>query len=310
MIREKQFEQDTKGFIFDIKKYAIHDGPGIRTTVFFKGCPLRCCWCHNPESWNQYPEIGLRRGRCIRCGQCVKVCEHGAIVLTENMPAIEENKCRVCGECVSACIVGAREIIGRQVTAREVMCEVERDVIFYDQSGGGVTFSGGEPLMQPEFLLALLNRCQVQRIHTAVDTSCYAEPNVVETLGEKTDLFLCDVKHMNSEMHERFTGVKNDLILDNIKRLSKADKEIIIRIPLIPGFNDDPTNIEATGEFAASLSGVSKIDILPYNRGGQEKSARLTAGIKLIQFEAPDEGIVDTIANSLNKYGFEVRIGG
>ena len=164
--------------------------------------------------------------------------------------------------------------------------------------------------MQPEFLLALLNRCQVQRIHTAVDTSCYAEPNVVETLGEKTDLFLCDVKHMNSEMHERFTGVKNDLILDNIRRLSKADKEIIIRIPLIPGFNDDPTNIEATGEFAASLPGVSRIDILPYNRGGQEKSARLTAGIEPMQIQTPDEEEMSSIAERLKKYGFEVKIGG
>ena len=305
-----QSELQITGFVFDIKKYAIHDGPGIRTTVFFKGCPLQCQWCQNPESWKREPELGLRTGRCVRCGQCAEVCTRQAITFTEDQPVTDVNICNLCGECVDACMAGAREIIGQEMTVGDVMIEIEKDVVFYDQSGGGVTFSGGEPLMQPEFLLALLNQCQTQGIHTAVDTSCYAEPQILERVGEKTDLFLCDIKHMDSDIHKRFTGVENNLILDNIKRLSQAGKEIIIRIPVIPDFNDDQTNIEATGKFAASLPSVSGIDILPYNRGGTEKSARLSAGTKLMKTETPDEEKMNSIAQTLNNYGFEVKTGG
>ena len=220
------------------------------------------------------------------------------------------DKCKLCGRCVDACMARAREIIGRQMTVSEVMFEVEKDIIFYDQSGGGVTFSGGEPLMQPEFLLAVLNQCQPKQIHTAVDTSCYAEPKIIEMVSERTDLFLCDLKHMDNEIHERFTGVGNTLILDNIRRLSEAGKEIVIRMPVIPGFNDEKANIEATGKFTASLPGVIRVDILPFNRGGKEKSARLTAQSKLMQVKTPNEEEMNSIAKNLSKYGFEVKIGG
>jgi pyruvate formate lyase activating enzyme len=196
------------------------------------------------------------------------------------------------------------------MTVDEVMAEVEKDIIFYDQSGGGVTFSGGEPLMQPEFLLALLERCREREIHTAVDTSCYAEPKIVEMVSERTDLLLCDIKHMDNEIHERLTGVGNTLILDNVRRLSEAGKEIIIRMPVIPGFNDEKANIEATGEFTASLPGVIRVDILPFNRGGKEKSARLTAQSEPMQVETPSEDEMSSIAKELSKYGFEVKIGG
>jgi len=207
-------------------------------------------------------------------------------------------------------MAGAREIIGRVMTVSEVMVEVEQDIIFYDQSDGGVTFSGGEPLMQPEFLLAVLRQCQAQQIHTAVDTSCYAEPKIIEMVSERTDLFLCDLKHMDNEIHERFTGVGNKLILDNIRRLSGAGKEIIIRMPVIPGFNDEKANIEATGKFTASLPGVIRIDILPFNRGGKEKSARLSNENIPIQVKTPSEEEMNSIAKNLSKYGFEVKIGG
>jgi pyruvate formate lyase activating enzyme len=310
MILREQSSRHTKGFVFDIKRYAIHDGPGIRTTVFFKGCPLQCRWCHNPESRKPGPEQGLRMGRCIRCGRCVEVCPSGAIRLVENRPVTDTGKCKLCGECVDACLAGAREIIGKAMTVGEVMIEVEKDVIFYDESGGGVTFSGGEPLMQPDFLLGLLDQCKAQRIHTAVDTSCYAEPEILERIGEKADLFLCDLKHMDGGVHERFTGVGNRLILQNVECLSKMGKEIVIRIPVIPGFNDDHANIEAVGEFVASLPGASRIDILPYNRGGQEKSARLTDGIEPMQTQTPNEAKMNSIAENLRKYGFEVKIGG
>ena len=303
-------ESETNGLVFDIKKYAIHDGPGIRTTVFFKGCPLNCLWCHNPESRQDRAELGFRKNRCIGCGQCAEACPREAISLVENHPVTDVEKCVLCGRCVDVCIAGAREIIGHRMTVSEVMAEVERDVIFYDQSGGGVTFSGGEPLMQPDFLVALLNRCRALNIHTAVDTSCYAEPDVIKSVAEKTDLFLCDIKHIDNEMHERFTGVGNKLILDNIKLISQAGKKIIIRVPVIPGFNDDPANIEATGEFAASIAGVGRIDLLPFNRGGIEKSARLTRETNSMQIETPDDDKMSEIADNLSKYVFEVNIGG
>ena len=298
------------GFIFDIKKYAIHDGPGIRTTVFFKGCPLQCQWCQDPESWKKEPELGLRTGRCVRCGRCVEVCTHQAITMIDDLPSTDPSKCSLCGECVDACTTGAREIIGQKISVGQVMTEIEKDAVFYEQSGGGVTFSGGEPLMQPVFLLMLLIQCQLQRIHTAVDTSCYVKPDFLGKISEKTDLFLCDIKHMDSDMHKRFTGVENNLILDNIKRLSEAGKEIIIRIPIISGFNDDKANIEATAKFTSSLSNISRIDILPYNRGGIEKSARLSSDFKLMQAETPNDDKICSIAEILKKYGFEVKTGG
>lgn len=310
IFENKGTETGIKGLVFDIKKYAIHDGPGIRTTVFFKGCPLECQWCHNPESWKTYPEHGFRKNRCIACNQCVENCPEQAITIINDNPVTDMNKCKLCGRCVDTCITCAREIIGREMSVGEVMAEVEQDVIFYDESGGGVTFSGGEPLMQPEFLLALLNKCQNKWIHTAVDTSCYAEKKVIEAVGEKANLFLCDIKHMDSEIHERFTSVGNNLILDNIRFLSEVGKEIIIRIPVIPGFNDDKVNIEATGKFAASLSGISRVDILPFNRGGKEKSARLMAQSEYLHAEIPDEEQMNSIAENLSKYRFEVKIGG
>ena len=303
-------ELETNGLVFDIKKYAVHDGPGIRTTVFFKGCPLRCLWCHNPESWRDRIELGFRKSRCVGCGKCAEACPHEAISIVENRPVTDAKKCILCGRCVDICITGARQIIGQRITVGEIMAEVEKDVIFYDQSGGGVTFSGGEPLMQPDFLLALLNQCRALNIHTAVDTSCYAEPTIAKSVAERADLFLCDIKHMDNEIHERFTGVGNNLILDNIRLISHAGKKIVIRIPIIPGFNDDSANIEATGEFASSLQGVGRIDLLPFNRGGIEKSTRLTGGIESMQIETPDEEQMSLIAESLSKYVFEVNIGG
>jgi pyruvate formate lyase activating enzyme len=252
----------------------------------------------------------LRTSRCTKCGQCVQLCSQNAVSLNGGLPKTDPEKCTLCGECIEPCPGGAREIIGSKTTVGEVMAEIERDVIFYDESGGGVTFSGGEPLAQPKFLLALLNQCHNKGIHTAVDTSCYVQSDILDMIREKTDLFLVDIKHMNSEAHRQFTGVDNSLILDNIRQLSEQGRRIVIRIPIIPGFNDDDANIEATAGFAASLSGVEKIDILPYNRGGNEKSTRLAKAAKIMTAETPSTREMNAIADRLVGYGFKVKIGG
>ena len=301
---------DLKGTMFDIKKYAIHDGPGIRTTVFFKGCPLTCSWCHNPESWKPDPEPGWRRNRCIRCGQCKDICPSQAITLSDNGPITDTDRCTVCGECVPNCVRDAREIIGRQWSVPELMDEIRKDVIFYDESEGGVTFSGGEPLMQPEFLLAVLDQCRSESIHTAIDTTCYAEPDILTRCADRTDLFLCDIKHMDSGKHREYTGVDNILILDNITRLAKMGKKIIIRLPIVPGLNNDIINIENTAEYVAILNGIRQIDLLPYNRGGVEKSSRLVARAPLMEAKSLPQEAMDLIANKFIEYGFAVKIGG
>lgn len=216
----------------------------------------------------------------------------------------------MCGACVTACMAGAREIIGHRATVADCLAEVRKDVIFYDQSGGGVTFSGGEPLMQPEFLLALLEACRSEDIRTAVDTTCYAPAQVVQRVAQAADLFLCDIKHMNCERHEQYTGVGNGQILENISMLARTGRKVIVRVPIIPGFNDDRANIEATARFVQGLKAVHRIDILPYNCGGLEKAVRLTGKIDLMQAQAPSDGTMDEIAESLRGHGFEVKIGG
>ncbi len=298
------------GWVFDVKRYAIHDGPGIRTTVFFKGCPLRCRWCHNPESWKAAPEMSLRLSRCVRCGRCVELCPQSAVSILENGPATDPERCTLCGACVAGCVAGAREIIGQKMTVADVMAQVKKDTIFYDQSGGGVTFSGGEPLMQPEFLLALLAACRTDGIRAAVDTTCHAEPELVQGVGGTADLLLCDIKHMDGGLHQQFTGVGNERILSNIRMLSTIAREIHIRIPIIPGFNSDRGNIEQTARFVQSLKTVRRVDILPYNRGGLEKAVRLAGGVDLMQAQTPSDDTMSQIAETLRGYGFEVKLGG
>lgn len=298
------------GVVFNIMRFAVNDGPGIRTTVFLKGCPLRCLWCHNPESILPGPELFIRTDRCIRCGACLEVCEHGAIRGGEDAFMTVRELCTRCGHCVDACWADARELVGREMTTEEVLEAISRDTVFHDESGGGVTFSGGEPLLQHEFLLSVLQGCRARGIHTAVDTSGYAAPAVLDAVAEVADLFLYDVKLFDEKRHRRFTGVSNRLILENLRRLSARGAAVIVRIPLIPGINDDEGNIREIGEFVASLGGISEIDVLPYHDTGLAKYDRLGRVYGLQDVARPTPARVEEIAAVLQEHVATVSVGG
>ncbi len=294
------------GLIFDIKKYAIHDGPGIRTTVFFKGCPLTCFWCHNPEGKSREPEFMWWKERCIHCKTCQDVCPKGAISFSDKF-LLDENKCDLCRTCLTACHSQALELIGKEMTVADVMKEIQKDTIFYDESKGGVTFSGGEPLMQPDFLYTLLKSCRNQGIHTAVDTCGYAPPDVLLKISQYTDLFLYDIKVIDDEIHKKAAGVSNRLILENLRKLLHNKKKVIVRFPLIPGVNDTEKDILELGEFVSSIH-VEEISVLPYHKAGVEKGNRL--GKSVFGIDPPSAEAVDDVVKKLKRFKLKVKPGG
>jgi len=260
--------------VFDIRRFSVHDGPGIRTTVFLKGCPLRCGWCHNPEGLAAGPELVWRAERCVRCGTCLTVCPEGALRWDGGTPGVDAGRCSLCGDCAAACYADAREVVGRAMTASALLAEVERDRVFYEESGGGVTFSGGEPLAQPEFLGALLAGCRARGLHAALDTSGEAPWEVVDRVRGAVDLFLYDLKLVDDTRHRRATGVSNARILANLAALAGHGHAIVLRVPLVPGVTDDDQNVGAIGALAASL-GIAEVVVLPFHRLGAAKYARL-----------------------------------
>lgn len=264
------------GVIFDIKHFAVHDGPGIRTTVFFKGCPLSCWWCHNPESINSEPE---------------KI-----IAVITSFTGIGKK----CG----------KDIVGREVTVTEIMQEIMKDVIFYDESGGGVTLSGGEALIQPDFLLSLLMKCKENNIHTCLDTSGYAPKQTFSKILNYVDLFLYDLKLINDDAHKKFTGVSNESIIQNLNYLCESNKQIIIRIPIIPNITDTDVNISQIAEHIANLDYIQRVDILPYNQMGEDKYMRMEKQYLLNNVNPPSEERMFQIREKLESYGFKVKIGG
>jgi pyruvate formate lyase activating enzyme len=299
----------SEGIIFDIKKYSIHDGPGIRTTVFFKGCPLHCPWCHNPEGQSSKPEIMVRSYRCLKdCTECLSVCEERALTKVDQALIIDREKCDACGKCVKVCSSEAIVTVGRKMNAQEVMQEVEKDMIFHDDSGGGVTFSGGEPLLQSDFLSALLIQAKEKKIHITVDTCGYASSATLDKISDKVDLFLYDVKMIDDQKHKKFTGKSNKLVLRNLKTLAQKGKKVIVRIPLIPGVNDDEENIQKTAKFIQSLKNIKHISLLPYHKLGQDKHKRLSKK-KFQDFNLPRQKDIGWIKKKLEDYGFIVTIG-
>lgn len=302
----------TKGVIFNIQRYSIHDGPGIRTTVFLKGCPLRCLTCQNPESQAIQPELFFNADRCQGCGLCVEVCPEQAIDIFEGRSRTNRTLCNGSGQCVEVCPNEARSLMGRYVTAAEVFNEVAADDIFYQRSGGGVTLSGGEALFQPRFAMDILKLCREAAIHTTLDTCGHVKWETARRVLEYVDLVLYDFKHMDPVEHQKFTGVSNELILDNARKIHhQLSVPMLARVPIIPGCNDSLENIEATAKFIATeLDPSIKVHLLPYHRLGETKYERLERVEQLIPVEPPDEAHLAGLQQVFESFGLTTQIGG
>jgi pyruvate formate lyase activating enzyme len=294
--------------VFNVQRFSLHDGPGIRTTVFLKGCPLQCAWCHNPEGIAAEPEVLVVENRCIRCGACRTACPLGIAAGGGWIPDGRE-ACTACGTCADVCPTGAREVVGREVTVDELLAEVLRDRVFFD-TDGGVTFSGGEPLLQLRFLEAMLEACRAAGLHTAIDTSGLAPLKHLLRVAALADLVLFDVKLMDDTRHRMHTGVSNTQILANLDAVARLHPNIWLRVPIIPGVNDDETNIRATAALAAGFPSVRRVHLLPYHRLGADKRRRLGNGTEGVSPSPPTRSRLDELAAEFTAAGVTTTIGG
>ena len=298
-------------FLFDIKRYSINDGPGIRVTLFFKGCPLSCRWCHNPESRSFKAEKMYAKNKCIGCSSCVDICPENALVLTAEGIRTDFSKCTLCGQCAVVCPTKAMEMSGREYSEEEVMSVIRKETAIMDSSGGGVTFSGGEPLAYPKELKKLLVKCGVEGIHRAVDTSGYAKKSVIDDILPHTDLFLYDLKHLDADIHRKWVGADNEQILENLRFIAESDKAYHIRIPLIEGVNAKDENIIATIDFMKSLKRApDRVGLLPYHNIATNKYDKLGRVYDDEGLSAPTEERQLEILNTFTENGFNAVIGG
>lgn len=296
-----------KAHVFNIQKFSIHDGKGIRTVVFLKGCPLKCLWCANPESHEMYPQLSVIPNNCIGCGACINVCPNQAISFDEKGVNVDRSSCRRCHLCADECYSRALKVMGQEMTVEEVFQKIAQDAVFYKHSGGGYTLSGGEPLLQDEFCLELADRCAQAGLRGAIETSGFGNAERFKKLIRKLELVFFDLKHMDDQRHKKLTGVSNSVILSNLKEIQDDAQEIVIRIPIIPGLNDEDENIAETANLCTGLKKVSGLELLPYHQLGEHKYESLGQDYSLTETRKPGFEqilkLVDTANNILHKSG-------
>lgn len=311
-LKELRGKEDVKGLITNVLDFAVHDGPGLRVLVFFKGCPLSCGWCQNPENIVPYPEIEYRSLLCQECLRCMEACPIPDAITHDKEQRIDRSKCIRCMRCVDVCLGKALGTVGVWTSAEELLQKIIRYRPFFNRSDhGGVTLSGGEPLFQPEFSLTLLNSCRELGIHTAVETCGYSPYGILKEIGQATDLLLYDIKHMDEAAHIRGTGRSNSLIFDNLERFCRdVDTEVAVRIPLISGFNDDDENIRRAAEFVSSLNKIKRLDLLPFNELASAKYKAMGIEWEYAETRQQSRERVARLKEIVEAYGFETTIGG
>lgn len=289
-----------KGNVFNIQRFSVNDGPGIRTTIFLKGCPLNCLWCHNPESIRPEPEISFSRQFCRGCGRCVSVCRKGCIKVADTAE-LDRNRCNLCGDCVKSCIFGALKIIGKYMSADEVMEEAIKDKHYYEASSGGITISGGEPMFQSVFTLEILKKAKQSSVHTCLETCGFCDFEKLKECSSYTDIFLYDYKESDSMKHKRFTGAGNEIIRENLLKLDEIGKNIILRCPIIPGKNDTSGHFRGIAEMANRLKNVIEINVEPYHPIGKSKSQQIGREYELEGLSFVDDDISDKWVQEIKK---------
>ena len=298
----------TRGLISNIQRFSTEDGPGIRTTIFMKGCPLSCPWCHNPEGLKKEPELMLLPWRCIRCGECIKICPTSAIMPTEGKLVTDREKCAVCGKCADVCPADARRIIGRYWTPEELLAEIEKDRVFYEKSDGGVTVSGGEGTFQPEFLIEFLKLCKAKGIHTALDTSGYVKWQILKEILHFVDLVLLDLKMMDPKRHRKILKGSFNLVLENAKKITELGKRTIIRVPIVPNYTADEKNIQQIAQFIKGLNVVERVELLPFHRMAESKYHQLGRSYPMDNVQPPDTILMEKIKRLMESYDLKVVV--